>query len=170
MSPAMEQDVAKEIERKFLVTGDGWREAVISARRYRQGYLGGERCSCRVRTDDQQAWLNIKSATIGIERTEFEYEIPLADGLAMLDELVTGALIEKTRHDVRHGGAHWEVDVFEGDNAGLVVAEIELTHADASFERPSWIGREVSGLRRYYNVCLVDHPYARWSESERAGD
>lgn len=152
-----------EIERKFLVTGDGWRDAAEPGRRMRQGYLGRlEKASVRVRQADDAAWLNIKGATLGIQRREYEYEIPLADAREMLDELCTGDLIEKVRHDVPYAGHVWEVDVFEGANAGLVVAEIELSAADEPFERPDWLGDEVSDDPRYYNVCLVEHPWRDW--------
>lgn len=155
--------MAREIERKFLVTGEGWREAVERRAHYRQGYLASDKfCSIRVRVSDSEAFLNIKSATLGIQRQEYEYPIPLADAQEILDGLCEGPLIEKTRHYVRHGGHLWEVDVFEGDNAGLVVAEIELEHEDEAFERPPWIGEEVSHDPRYYNVCLVRHPYKTW--------
>lgn len=156
--------MAREIERKFLVTGEGWRQGVERSVRYRQGYLSSDKgCSIRVRVSEAGAHLNIKSATLGVQRHEFEYAIPLADAHEMLDTLCSGPLIEKTRHYVPHGGHLWEVDVFEGDNAGLVVAEIELAREDEPFERPDWVGEEVSQDPRYYNVCLVEHPYKTWA-------
>lgn len=155
--------MATEIERKFLVVGDGWRQSVIRSVRYRQGYLAsGESSSVRVRTSDDQAWLNIKGATVGVRRHEFEYPIPTADAEEMLEELCEGALIEKTRHYVEHAGQTWEIDVFEGDNEGLVVAEIELESESQPFSRPGWLGGEVSNDTRYYNVCLASHPFKRW--------
>lgn len=129
----------------------------------RQGYLvGGDKGSVRVRVSGGRAWLNIKSATVGIARTEFDYEIPPADAGQILETLCVRPLIEKTRYFVDYAGHCWEVDVFEGDNAGLVVAEIELRSEDEPFERPPWAGKEVSEDRRYYNAALAQRPYSRW--------
>lgn len=162
--------MAKEIERKFLVKDDAWRTEAGEGERFRQGYMvGGERASVRVRVSGERAWLNIKSATIDVSRHEYEYEIPLADGEEMLDLLCEKPLIEKRRYWVPYEGHTWEVDCFEGENAGLVVAEVELSHPEESLTLPPWVSREVSHLPRYYNVCLVDHPFSRWSEMERMG-
>ena len=117
-----------------------------------------------MRVADGQAWLNIKSATLGIQRTEYEYEIPLSDADEMIANLCHGAAIEKWRHFVPYAGHVWEIDVFEGANQGLVVAEIELDDVAEVFEKPPWLGAEVSDDPRYYNVCLVDHPYCDWGE------
>jgi adenylate cyclase len=153
-----------EIERKFLVVSDAWREGARDALRFRQGYLPGvETASVRVRVSGGHAWLNIKSATLAVSRREYEYPIPLADAEEILDGLCQRPLIEKTRHHVPFGGHLWEVDVFDGDNAGLVVAEIELTSPDEPFDRPPWVGAEVSHDRRYYNVSLVRHPFRDWA-------
>lgn len=158
----------KEIERKFLLKDDGWRAAADSGTHFRQGYLGASpQASVRVRVEGERANLNIKSATLGISRQEYEYPIPLKDAEEMLDSLCEGPLVEKTRYYLHHGGHEWEIDLFAGDNAGLVVAEIELSREDEPFEHPPWLGREVSGLARYYNVCLVQHPYKAWSDDER---
>lgn len=155
--------MAQEIERKFILTSDDWRQSVSHSEFYRQGYLASnEKSSIRVRIAADNAWLNIKSATLGIQRTEFEYEIPLADANVILDQLSQGAVIEKTRYFVPDGDHLWEIDVFERDNAGLVVAEIELDDEHESFNKPAWVGEEVSDDPRYYNVCLVDHPYCDW--------
>ncbi|MDD3517432.1 MAG: CYTH domain-containing protein [Chromatiales bacterium] len=155
--------MGREIERKFLVVSDTWRPQVSRSIPMRQGYLCGDaHSSVRVRIAGDEAHLNIKSATLGIERLEFEYPIPLDDARHMLDALARGALIEKTRHHVRHGDHLWEIDVFEGDNAGLVVAEIELEHEDEPFARPDWLGDEVSHDPRYYNNCLARHPFRDW--------
>ena len=130
---------------------------------YRQGYMGtDDKASIRVRLEDDKALLNIKSATLGIQRQEYEYAIPVADAHEMLDTLCHKPLIEKTRHFVNHAGKTWAVDVFEGDNAGLVVAEIELENEDERFDLPAWAGEDVSHDTRYYNVCLVKHPYKDW--------
>lgn len=152
-----------EIERKFLVRNDGWRAATEKSARFRQGYLNNEtRCSVRVRISGDRAWLNLKSVTLGAQRHEFEYEIPLADADQMLDILARKPLIEKTRHYIPAGSHTWEIDVFEGDNAGLVVAEIELESPDEAFEKPDWVGEEVTFDPRYYNTRLSTHPYKDW--------
>ena len=155
--------MAKEIERKFLLAGDAWRGEVDRAERMVQGYLNDEGpVSVRARIVGPRAWLNIKSRTLGISRDEFEYEIPLADAERMLDHLTTGPVIDKTRHFVRHGGLLWEIDEFHGENDGLIVAEVELEHVDQPFDRPTWLGEEVSHEARYYNVSLVKKPYSQW--------
>ena len=155
--------MAVEIERKFLLKDDSWRRQADTGSEYRQGYLvGSKAASVRVRIEGERAFLNIKSATLGITRQEYEYPVPMADAHALLSELCEQPLIEKTRYHVMHAGHEWEIDVFKGDNAGLVVAEIELDSADAAFERPAWLGEEVSADPRYYNVCLVKNPYKNW--------
>jgi len=155
--------VAVEIERKFLVRGDGWRAEVARSTRIAQAYLNDEgRASVRVRIEGEQATLNIKQAVAGASRLEFEYPIPLADADAMMRTL-GGSRIDKTRHRITVGGLEWEVDEFAGDNAGLIVAEIELPDADWAFERPAWLGDEVTDDPRYYNNQLSRRPYARWS-------
>lgn len=165
-----------EIERKFLVRGDGWRRAAHAVVPMAQGYVndqaamdsGAQRASVRVRIEGEEARLNLKSREIGRSRQEFDYPIPLADARALL-MLCVGGLIDKRRHLVRHGGHTWEVDEFLGDNAGLVVAEIELSSADEAFERPDWLGIEVTDSARYYNLALASRPYSHWSEAEQAG-
>ncbi len=167
--------MALEIERKFLVTGDGWRAAAHAVVPMAQGYIndqaaldrGDQRASVRVRIAGDDAWLNLKSRELGHTRQEFEYPIPVADGRALL-ALCVGGAIDKRRHLVRHGAHLWEVDEFLGDNAGLVVAEVELARADEVFERPSWLGAEVTDSARHYNLALASHPYSRWSDAERA--
>ena len=160
--------MATEIERKFLVENDGWRAQADAGTRFRQGYLAGSaKGSIRVRIEGERANLNIKSATLGVRRQEYEYAIPLADAQEMLDTLCEKPLIEKTRYHQHYGGRLWEIDVFEGDNAGLVVAEVELEAEEAPIDLPEWAGREVSHEPRYYNVSLVTHPYKDWSADER---
>ncbi len=162
--------MGKEIERKFLLRSDGWRAAIAKSVHLCQGYLDtgtGSACSIRVRVDGDEARLNIKSATLGTSRTEFDFPIPATDGQAILDELCRRPFIEKMRHYVEHAGHWWEIDVFEGDNAGLVVAEIELKHLDEAFVRPDWLGEEVSHDPRYYNVSLVQNPYRNWQLERR---
>lgn len=154
-----------EIERKFLVLDDSWRDAARGSAFYRQGYLNNEaetRCSVRVRTSGDCAWLNIKGVTIGAQRREFDYAIPVQDAHVMLDTLSRKPLIEKHRYFVDVGSHTWEIDVFEGDSAGLVVAEIELRSPDEAFEKPAWLGREVTDDVRYYNTSLITHPYKDW--------
>jgi adenylate cyclase len=164
--------MAVEIERKFLVVDDDWRREASHSQRMAQGYLAGppaSRCSVRIRIAGDDAHLNIKSATLGVERDEFEYRIPLADAEHMLATLA-GRRVEKMRHHVRAGRHVFEIDEFLGENEGLIVAEIELTHADEPFPHPTWLGREVSDLARYYNLNLAMHPYSHWSAAERASD
>lgn len=154
--------MGKEIERKFLVEGDAWR-ALAEGTRYRQGYLSTvKERTVRVRTIADKAYLTIKGITQGIARTEFEYEIPLADANALLDDLCQRPLIEKDRYKIEHGGLTWEVDEFFGENAGLVLAEVELESEDQAVELPGWVGQEVSDDSRYYNANLIASPYRAW--------
>ena len=155
--------MAVEIERKFRVVGDGWRAQVGRARRIRQAYLAlNERVSIRVRiSDDETATLTIKTVAAGTTRDEFEYAIPVADAEALVLRR-QGAVIAKTRHEVEIAGLVWEIDVFEGDNAGLVLAEIELDRADRPIDLPDWIGAEVTHDRRFYNAELAQRPFGRW--------
>ena len=156
--------MAHEIERKFLLTSDEWRSGV-EGRLYRQGYLSTEKeRTVRVRIVGQRGVLTVKGLTRGISRLEFEYEIPLADATRLLDELCHRPLIEKTRYEVAHAGLTWEIDEFHGDNAGLVVAEVELASEDQTIELPGWIGKEVSGDPRYYNSNLAQHPFSEWQQ------
>jgi len=155
--------MALEIERKFLVRDAGWQAAADGGRYIRQGYLAGsDKSSVRVRVDGEHANLNIKSATLGIRRLEYEYPIPLAEALEMLQHLCQGPQVEKTRYRVPVGAHLWEVDVFAADNQGLIVAEVELASEDEAFLMPPWAGEEVSHDPRYYNVSLVQHPFKDW--------
>ena len=155
--------MATEIERKFLVKNDLWRDQVISESRMKQGYLASQgNASIRVRVDGGRALLNIKSVTLGIRRYEFEYEIPLEDGEEILAVIAQQPFIDKTRYKVKCGGHVWDLDVFEGENRGLMVAEVELESEEETFEMPAWAGEEVSEDPRYYNVSLVKTPYTRW--------
>jgi len=171
-----EERMPLEIERKFLVAGEGWRAAAHEVVPMAQGYVndqaamdsGAQRASVRVRIQGDRAFLNLKSRTLGHTRQEFDYGIPVGDARALL-ALCVGGVIDKRRHYVRHAGHLWEVDEFLGDNAGLVVAEIELEDADEPFEHPSWLGREVTDSARYYNLALASRPYSQWSGDERAG-
>lgn len=149
-----------EIERKFLVSGDAWRNN--SGVLYRQGYLNRDKArTVRVRLAGDAAYLTVKGQSTGASRAEFEYPIPCADAVALL-ALCDGPLIEKTRYIVLHAGMRWEVDEFAGDNAGLVVAELELASEDQAFEHPAWLGAEVTHNARYFNSNLATHPFRVW--------
>jgi adenylate cyclase len=175
--------MGKEIERKFLVIGQRWKEGATAVR-YRQAYLTlcqtptkfavGPPVAVRIRIATvcqnttncgPEAFLTIKKSTLDITRDEFEYPIPIEDAEAMLNGLCEGDPIEKVRYKVTYGGMLWEIDVFEGANEGLVVAEIELSHPDQDFERPPWLGEEVSGDPRYLNTSLSRNPYSQWPHS-----
>ena len=156
-----------EVERKFLVEGDLWRAEVTSATRIVQGYLAQtDTATVRVRVRGDIGYLTVKGASVGISRSEFEYEIPADDALAMLAELAQGPVIDKVRHLVPVGAHIWEVDVFAGANAPLVMAEVELAAADEQFLRPSWAATEVSDDPRYFNVNLSRQPYSTWAEPD----
>ena len=164
-----------EIERKFLVTSDAWRAAAHEVVPMAQGYIndmaamdnGSQKASVRVRIEGDQAWLNLKSRELGHTRQDFNYPLPVDDARALL-VLCVGGLIDKRRHYVRHEGHLWEVDEFLGDNAGLVVAEIELRSADEAFAMPVWAGKQVTDALRYYNLALASRPYSQWADGERA--
>lgn len=157
--------MALEIERKFLVTGSGWRAAAHKRIAMRHGYLAplGSKASVRVRVEGPVGKLNVKAAIVGASRAEYEYTIPAEEAEEMLSSLASG-LILKTRHYVTVGAHLWEVDEFEGDNAPLVVAEIELGSEDEAFERPDWLGAEVTMEARYYNHTLSITPYNSWPQ------
>lgn len=154
-----------EIERKFLVRSEAWRQEVSDWADFRQGYLHSDpSLAVRVRLGVGEAFLTIKGSSREISRLEFEYAIPISDAEVMLERLCRAPLIEKRRHLLRRGPHLWEIDVFFGDNAGLVLAEIELSGEDEDFERPDWLGEEVSRDPRYYNARLAIHPYSRWGD------
>jgi CYTH domain-containing protein len=153
-----------EIERKFLVAGTAWRENATSVRCC-QGYLcPGSGVTVRVRTMGEQGFLTVKGRGMGLARPEFEYAIPLADATELLATLCVKPLIIKDRYRVEHAGLVWEVDVFAGENEGLVLAEVELAEPDQAVSLPAWVGAEVSGDPRYYNASLVRNPFSRWEE------
>lgn len=153
-----------ETERKFLVDDERWRSAAIGQRKLRQGYFAIDgHNTVRVRTDGAGAWLTLKGPQSGIARPEFEYEIRCGDAEALL-RLCRDRLVEKIRHRVPVGKHLWEVDEFFGANAGLVVAEIELSQADEIFEQPDWLGEEVSGDPRYLNASLSTEPFSEWGQ------
>ena len=154
--------MAKEIERKYLVKGDAWRK-LAAGTPYTQGYISAnERHTVRVRTISGKGFLTVKGPTTGAVRNEFEYEIPIEDARIILADLCPKPLIEKRRHKIPFHGLIWEVDEFEGANAGLIIAEVELTTEDQLFPIPGWIDREITGDPRYYNAALAAHPYTEW--------
>jgi adenylate cyclase len=155
--------MAIEIERKFLVRGDAWRSQVKATRRLAQGYLGavGGKASVRVRVGGGEARFNIKASVVGSSRAEYDYEMPMQDAEEILASLCVGR-VEKVRHLIDHGDHVWEVDEFSGDNAGLIVAEIELSDRDEDFDRPDWLGEEVTDDARYYNHALAQKPFRDW--------
>lgn len=163
-----------EIERKFRVVGEGWRAQAVRSVRIAQGYIndmaalreGRQNASVRVRIAGDQAFLNLKSRELGTTRQEFDYPVPVADAEALL-ALCVGGRIDKVRHYVEVEGHTFEVDEFRGDNAGLVVAELELESAGQAYPRPVWLGQEVTEELRYYNLALAERPYSRWSAQEQ---
>ena len=154
-----------EIERKFLVRNDAWRQEVTKTLVLRQGYLATDpRCTVRVRVSGSTAWLTIKGEPVNGETPEFEYPVPEKDAVAMLALLARQPLVEKKRHLIPRDGLVWEVDEFLGHNAGLIIAEIELASSGQVFPLPSWIDREVTGERQYYNANLVSRPFCSWPQ------
>ena len=152
-----------EIERKFLVSGEPWRTHVGAY--YRQGYLTTDpERTVRVRIAGEQGVLTIKGKSSGAVRAEFEYPIPLADAEYLLENLCPKPQIEKLRYRIAHAGLTWEVDVFRGENYGLVIAEVEIESADQAVELPPWVGREVTGDKRFFNAYLTEHPYLTWAD------
>jgi len=155
-----------EIERKFLVSGNAWRGLAVGVE-YRQGYLcSGSDRTVRVRIAGEKAFLTIKGKSSGISRMELEYAIPVEDAGFLLAELCEQPVIEKKRYEISYQGFVWEVDEFFGENAGLLVAEIELAEEEQAFEKPPWVGAEVSDDRRYSNAALVKNPFSRWEKKE----
>ena len=154
--------MGKEIERKFLVKGDTWR-AQAHGKRYRQGYLSTvKERTVRARVAGEQGFLTIKGITVGAARAEYEYQIPLADANEILDRLCERPIVEKTRYCIPQDDIVWEIDEFEGDNRGLIVAEVELKDEHQSYPKPDWLGEEVTGDPRYFNSNLVAKPFTTW--------
>ena len=158
--------MAIEIERKFLLKDDSWKidgqGNKIMGTVFRQGYLKTEDTTVRVRLEGDRSKLTIKGKTVGMSRLEYEYDIPLCDANEMLDKLCQKPLIEKTRYLRKEAELTWEIDIFEGENRGLMVAEVELTSEDQTVPLSSWVGEEVTGDVRYYNSNLVNNPFSRW--------
>ncbi len=156
--------MGKEIERKFLVRHDGWMESVEKSFKITQGYLCfGPPASVRIRIKDEKANLNIKQSIVDIERSEFEYSIPLEEAKELMG-LCAGVIIEKTRHEVFFEKMKWEIDVFEGKNQGLVLAEVEMDTKETEIGIPEWAGNEVSGDIRFFNTYLAQNPYVNWNK------
>ena len=154
--------MALEIERKFLVIDDSWKPQVVRSHVLKQGYLASSPGpTVRIRTSDESAFLTIKGKTIGFSRVEFEYEVPMEEALDLL-KLSANTPIEKTRYIIKADGHVWEIDVFEGANHGLVLAEVELQSEDEQIVLPSWIGIEVSDDPRYFNSYLSQNPFNEW--------
>jgi adenylate cyclase len=153
-----------EIERKFLVDHEKWQQlAKPQGKVYKQGYLlSDEKRTVRVRVLDDVAYITLKGSTTGISRSEFEYTIPVDEGKAILKDMAT-SFIEKTRYNINYAGNVWEVDVFEGDNKGLIIAEIELKNEDQEFKKPEWVKNDVSDDRRYTNAYLSVNPFKNWA-------
>ena len=157
--------MAKEIERKFLVAGDAWRADAAPGIAYRQGYLSAGSdagCTVRVRLGGGRAYLTVKGPAAGAARDEYEYPIPPTDAAEMLERLCAGGTVEKVRHLVPFAGRTWELDEFGGENAPLVVAEVEIESADAAVKLPPWLGAEVTDDPRYTNAALARSPFSRW--------
>lgn len=164
--------MAREIERKFLVNGVAWKQQARKSEAFAQGYLNqfkepGAKSSVRIRIEGERANINIKSLEIGLSRDEYEYEIPLDDAKKMLREMAVGPVVEKTRYWVDHENHTWEIDEFEGDNAGLIVAEVELNSEQEEPILPDWVSQEVTQEPRYYNISLSQYPYNQWNEKEK---
>ena len=156
-----------EIERKFLVRkGDAYKRAAFSNSHIQQGYIPADGATVRVRTRDDKAYLTIKGKSVngGMTRYEFEKEITLDEAHSLL-KLCKGGVVDKQRWLVKRGNHTFEVDEFFGDNAGLVMAEVELSSEDEVYEKPDFIGMEVTGDRRFYNSHLLTNPYSNWKDS-----
>lgn len=165
--------MAREIERKFLVKGEAWKQQAHKEVHFAQGYLNdiqqdGAKSSVRIRIEGEKANINIKSLEIGLSRDEYEYEINIDDAKKMLKTLAVGPIIEKIRYFVTHESHLWEVDYFLGENAGLIVAEVELDSEDESPSLPDWTGSEVTEIPRFYNISLTQKPYQEWSDDEKS--
>ncbi|MBR9985016.1 MAG: CYTH domain-containing protein [Desulfosarcina sp.] len=153
--------MALEIERKFLLKEGAWRNE--KGTKYRQGYLNSTKeRNVRIRIVNDNGFLTVKGVSRGAVRVEYEYEIPVAEAKAMLDDLCEKPLIEKMRYKIEFNGLIWEADEFFGENLGLLVAEVELESEDQIFVKPEWVGEEVTGDPRYFNANLIHHPYSKW--------
>lgn len=156
-----------EIERKFLLKNDSWREEVIGTKTICQGYIYSEQGITRIRTSNNQAYLTIKSRLEGISRDEFEYPIPFDDAVEMLEGVCAGKTVKKVRNIVEFYNNTWEIDEFLDENSGLVLAEIELKYEDEKFMLPPWVGKEVTSDMKYYNSNLISLPFSQWNSIDR---
>jgi len=155
--------VGRESERKFLITDDSWK-ALATGIKYRQGYLPcGKGIVVRIRTAGDKGFLTIKGKGEGLLRKEYEYEIPLAEAEELLDEFCEKPLIEKYRYRILYRDSVWEIDEFLGENAGLIIAEVEVTNEKDKLPLPPWVGKEVTEDPRYLNINLVRNPYTKWA-------
>ena len=153
-----------EIERKFLVKGNEWRQLAIAVN-YKQGYISTDKeHTVRIRTIESKAYLTIKGESVGIKRLEFEYEIPVDDANELLNNLCHKPIINKNRYKIQYKGLIWEVDEFLGENIGLILAEVELSDESQKINVPDWIGIEVTGDPKYYNANLISNPYCNWGK------
>jgi adenylate cyclase len=158
--------MGKEIERKFLIDISKI-ESPGSGSHIKQGYISTtDNTAVRVRVKGDIAYLTLKGENKGATRSEFEYESPLQDANEIIEELCSGPVIDKTRYLVENGSHTWEVDVFHGDNDGLIVAEVELESETEAFDLPSWVASEVTGQVKYYNSSLLDNPFSNWSKKD----
>jgi len=153
-----------EIERKFLVVGDGWRTAAGAGERYEQGYIScdPEKITVRVRLAEKKGFLTLKGPSEGISRSEMEYEIPGDEARYMLEHFCGERIVSKTRCCLEINGLQWEIDEFSDANQGLILAELELETEDQPFEKPDWLGVEVSHDPRYFNAELSQNPFSEW--------
>ena len=157
--------MSTEIERKYMVVEESWKTEVVQSTPIEQGYFPTQKgVTVRIRRRGEKGYLTVKGPSFGISRAEFEYTIPLSDAIEMLETLCQGGRIQKVRHLIPYGDHTWELDVFEGANQGLVTAEVELQAEDETFEKPPWLGREVSEDPRYRNAALVRAPFSQWGE------
>jgi adenylate cyclase len=163
--------MAREIERKYLLNNDKWRDLVYKSTEFSQGYLtpldGQTKSSVRIRIEGEHANINIKSLEIGLSRDEYEYPIDPSEAKKMLASLCVGPVIEKVRHLVKANDYVWEIDEFLGDNQGLLVAEVEMESESEQPTLPDWAGKEVTEEPRYYNISLSEKPFSDWSEDEK---
>lgn len=155
-----------EIERKFLVVGDSWREAADAGTRTEQGYIssGPGTITVRARRAGERGFLTLKGPAQGISRPEMEYEIPAEEADYMLENFCGNRVVSKTRYLLDISGLTWEIDEFSGENSGLIMAEIELETEDQPFEKPDWLGDEVSHDPRYFNAALARNPFRNWAD------
>ena len=155
--------MAKEIERKFLIDISGVK-SIGSGSRIKQGYISTtDNTAVRIRVSGAVAYLTLKGENQGATRPEFEYEIPIEDANEIIKELCSGPVIDKTRYLVEYGSHTWEIDVFHGDNDGLIVAEVEIESETEEVDLPKWVINEVTGEVKYYNSSLLDNPFNKWS-------